>query len=399
MAYNKSYKKGGCGGKLGRSNMSTYNDHKVVKIHTKKFLRLESKEIVSSEVDKEYSCVNRQPKIRKKKKREKKSTTFVSVMTEKRVQSIISKYSGSRLKYFYSRDDYASCILYNFLRNSEGVKISQLKKSLYSKLLSKPEIKEILARCSDGVLKKEMLISTSLPDECYVVTLASWGADSLSDYSNYYQTSRRGKNLVVQLNFTKSHDREYERFIKPGDYNPFSYDSHPVQMGKRNTLAWARIDLSDDNRYALIEEIQNDWIREALWYKKDAEETEEGVVMHKTDHIHKDDEATARAYELYFKEALSKHMKIWDEAMLSAAIWFLKEKIGVEKFFYHTFEGGKFMKNFDADSPLPPKSIYTKLPERFCFKKTEEFPPFLKERISELQNENRNSGELMFYVM
>ena len=34
------------------------------------------------------------------------------------------------------------------------------------------------------------------------------------------------------------------------------------RAGAENTLAWARIDLSDDLSEALIEEVQNDWYRE-----------------------------------------------------------------------------------------------------------------------------------------
>ena len=45
---------------------------------------------------------------------------------------------------------------------------------------------------------------------------------------------------------------------------PFEWWSHPVRQDGRHTLAWARMDVDLDAGEALIEEIQSDWIREAV---------------------------------------------------------------------------------------------------------------------------------------
>lgn len=71
-------------------------------------------------------------------------------------------------------------------------------------------------------------------------------------------------------------------------------------------------------------------------------------------------------------------MRLWDEAMLASAIWFLKEEIGITRIYYHTFEFGSQWKCITGMQP--PRSLYTRLPDRFCFEKTRQVPHFLKQK-------------------
>ena len=61
--------------------------------------------------------------------------------------------------------------------------------------------------------------------------------------------------------------------------------------------------------------------------------------------------------------------------MLAATIWFLREEIGISRIYYHTHEYGAQLKRIRWG--LPPRSLYTSLPRRFCFERTEEAPEFL----------------------
>jgi hypothetical protein len=55
-----------------------------------------------------------------------------------------------------------------------------------------------------------------------------------------------------------------------------------------------------------------------------------------------------------------------------------KEEIGIGKIYYHTFNFGCRIKRIAGSKP--PVSLYTKLPDRFCFKKTNQAPGFLMRR-------------------
>ena len=81
--------------------------------------------------------------------------------------------------------------------------------------------------------------------------------------------------------------------------------------------------------------------------------------------------------EEYVLVVLKPYADCWDEAILTAAITFIHDELGIRKIYYHSAESGAKMKRIRWD--LPPRSLYSKLPKRFGFKKTQEVPEFLKE--------------------
>ncbi|MEM7503978.1 MAG: hypothetical protein AAF417_18190 [Pseudomonadota bacterium] len=139
-----------------------------------------------------------------------------------------------------------------------------------------------------------------------------------------------------------------------------------------NTLAWARLDIDLERGEALIEEIQTDWIRKALFARRRALRARNmfrvfGVPMQKHRVIR------------YVDSTLRRHEETWDEAMLSATIWFLRRELGIKTIYYHTYESGARIKNISFR--LPPRSIYSKLPKRFCFRATDQRPGFLPGKV------------------
>jgi hypothetical protein len=178
--------------------------------------------------------------------------------------------------------------------------------------------------------------------------------------------TRRGENLVVQLNFPDWHDAEYRRLLDPDAVHPFASFSHPVSK-QRNTLAWARVDLDLQHRHALVEEIQTDWVREALDVYGDAKSSTEATVEYCGLSMNRN------AMIEYAETVLRPHARLWAEATLCATLWLLFERLGIRRVWFHTFEGSR-LKGDDCD---PPRSIYTDLPRKFCFQHTREAPGFL----------------------
>lgn len=182
---------------------------------------------------------------------------------------------------------------------------------------------------------------------------------------------------MLQLNFSARHDQAYSRLLKPRVRHPFHCDWHPVARGGPATLAWARMDMDLDADEALVEEIQTDWIREAIWTQKvmAACEKDPRPGGRYTPYCVRCLDCTSRDLARYLQVTLKPHMRVWDEAMLAATIWFLREEIGIRRIFYHTFEGGCQLKRITGMAP--PRSVYTKPPRRFRFERTHQSPGFL----------------------
>ena len=273
---------------------------------------------------------------------------------------------GRRLIHYY-KDKYAFFLLDAALSEKHQLNLSSIKKSHLTKLLQKPLVKQLTSRCGNGVITKQHLDEFYVNDyESYVITLSEWGCKK--DYS-WAQTSRPGKNLVVQLNFTGQHDQFMNDLNVDGEL--FKYGCHPVHNTK-SSLAWARIDLDFETGEVLIEEIQNDWLREVLYQLKISKRS---IGKGKRHYRYCGQKYNAEQMLEYASNTLQRYSKVWSEAMLFATIDFIKQDLGMNKIFYHTVETAKVLKNLDYS--FPPVSLYTDLPKKFCFRKVTEAPVFL----------------------
>ena len=63
--------------------------------------------------------------------------------------------------------------------------------------------------------------------------------------------------------------------------------------------------------------------------------------------------------------------------MLSATLFFIVEELGIRDIWYHSWDTGNLLKGISGRS-LPPRSLYTRLPRRFCFSETEAMPGLLQ---------------------
>lgn len=205
----------------------------------------------------------------------------------------------------------------------------------------------------------------------FVLTVDRWGDDN----KWHYQVTRPGCNLVLQLNFSEQHNRQYQKLVKPEDEFIFNYSGHPVmERGKRrlfrNTLAWARIDFDFERGEALIEEIQSDWVRRV---QACLNGIRRGITPWYLDYC----DCNPERFELYMERVFAPFVALWAEAMLSAAIHFIRAELGIGDIYYHTHEAGQKLKRVDCGAP--PRSLYSELPRKFCFQRTDEDPSFIKQ--------------------
>lgn len=283
------------------------------------------------------------------------------------IQELTLLDGGTPFRYF--KDRYALLLL-AWAVGEKGLTVAEIKQSKHAKLLNKPLLKSITATCGDGLITAERLLE-SWPSydqyDTYMLNLTEWGFDDEGWNDN--QISRPGGSLVLQLNFTAEHDNVFYQLADRRIV--YQYDDHPVSE-TRNTLAWARIDLDLETNEALIEEIQTDWIRDAArqarWAKTQPAPTQKRWARFNKAAIH------------YYDHVLQNAVKTWSEAMLSAALWYLRDEVGINTIYYHTFEWGNRLKHIQWG--LPPKSLYTKLPRSFGFKETDEVPEFLLKKTA-----------------
>ena len=275
-------------------------------------------------------------------------------MEKETLNFILDSLTGERTKFYSFKQHYALMLLEQILEaNGGAMPVRELKTSPYKSLLNCPHVKKVLATIGSKELQIKDLYRY-LPDsyDYYRLTLGNWPEWDDHPDTRWCQTTRRGWNLVLQLNMPISHIRELAQYVD--DWQRYIEDSlHPISQSEL-TLAWARIDLDFDTGEALIEEIQSDWIRDVAHLAKSS---------------------CFQDWESYWTKKLKVKAKSWSETMLTAAIWFLQKELGLKSIFYHSFESGNRLKQIDAR--YPPRSIYSELPKRFCFQKTHNGPRFI----------------------
>jgi hypothetical protein len=284
-------------------------------------------------------------------------------MNKKQLDAMLYCLSDERNTYTYFKDKYCMFLFQNLVDGA--ISVQDLKHSQYAQFCYKPKIKQWLAQYGSNQIDADSLMALWQTDVYFFnMTLGQWGGDRPA----WQQTCRKGHNLVVQLNFTKSHDKIYEKTVEP-DSDLFAYEDHPIS-NKRNTMAWSRLDFSDDFSEVLIEEVQNDWLREA----HDAY----NFLRHPKNDSYYGYKVNKKLFNDYFVKVLKPMMSIWDEAILCATLEFLVEDIGVKHIYYYDYNTGSHLKSIEKDYG-PPKSLYTKLPKKFGFKQVDQAPQFITE--------------------
>ncbi len=293
-------------------------------------------------------------------------------MDKNLLDEVIACLPKDRTLFRYARDDYALMLLSRVA--GDGLRIGEIRQSAFGRLLGKPTVRTLLAAKGDGMVSRSDFDYACLEGrQDFLLTLGRWNEDLRGDN----QTSRHSGNLVLQVNFNSSHDREFMRVVGPSGREDFLGWGHPVlQAGERryfrHTMAWVRMDVDFETDEVLIEEVQTDWLRDARWYLRSLEwyaennrdQLKDQVVNGKVD-----------AAVNYVRETLAPYFRLWDEAALTAAINFVVDELGIISIYYHSYETGNVLKKIRYSQP--PRSLYSDLPRRFCFRLTDEMPAML----------------------
>jgi len=306
-------------------------------------------------------------------------------MDTETIRGLLARQKPARVLFPYYKDYYAIYLLKHYI--GTGMTVRALKQSPFAGFLHKPIVRDVIATCSDGQVTPDRLdMAWGLLDwnviETYRLSLGRWGKGRGGWEQSYYQTSRPGENLVVQLNFGNKHNSAYQRWIRPQGYHPFVSPSHPTRADDELTLAWCRVDADVETGEALIEEVQNDWLRRAHWRWVWAQNRLAWLRQHWEGRVfYPKNERYPRCriegLERYVTQVLEPHRTLWAEAVLAATLQFLVEDLGIRTVFYHTYEGGNRLKGLRTSTP--PRSLYTKVPKRFGFRKTDRLPAFLQQ--------------------
>ncbi len=275
-----------------------------------------------------------------------------------------------RTEFAYERDRFALQVLSWAV--GEGRAVQDIKNTRFGPLLQRPCVRAVTARLGDARLTRDRLLASHEPETRWTLTYGRWGTQSgwTDD-----QVSRPGANLVLHLNLGEAARRRFAKLRGKRGCNPWTSDWHPHARRSDVTFAWARLDVDLDLGEALIEEIQTDWLPEILW---DADRVRAWSRRRAETWLHEEFESTAAtrdAFLSFIDEYIRPIARTWDEAVLSAALRVLREDMGIRRVWYHTFEGGQRMKHIDGLAP--PRSLYTRLPRRFCFEVTGQPPTFL----------------------
>lgn len=316
-------------------------------------------------------------------------------MSPEAVDEIIACLPQGRTLFHYFKDRYALLLLSMMIDGPS--KISEVKSGPLGKLLSRPRVQEVLASSGSGEIDPDVLtnhwpVTDREALQTYRLTLGRWGSTKRSQSQ---QTTRKQMNLVLQLNFSNVHNERYEALLRPQEDDVFQSYGHPVAGGNIKTLAWSRLDVDLARGEALIEEIQTDWIRYADWALANAQSrANQG----------RDVEEYLRwqglgsdldALKTYANETLRVYRSTWDEAILAAAIWFLRVELGIRSIFYHDFVAGTKLKGIYGG--VPPKSLYTTLPKKFCFRHGHPGPQLMYEMKTALHKKMRKQQEIVFW--
>jgi len=294
-------------------------------------------------------------------------------MRQDEIDEIRSCILTDKTKFHYFKDRYALMLLAWVAK--DGVAVGNVKRSRFGRLMQKRIPREVASRAPNGLLTRTSLESFwPQQTEVYLLTLGQWG-ETGAWCRNWQQTSRPGLNLVLHVNFSNKHNAPYRKLMRGNDCHPFRCHFHPNAPEGHFTLAWARFDVDLKGGEAIIEEIQNDWLRNAQselnWLQTLSAGRAEEILKRQ----YGEPSFTVEQLKSYIDQVLGPHQRIWDEATLAASLWVLRDVIGIRRVYYHTFEGGNRLKRLTRDRP--PRSLYSTLPKRFCFDQTSRQPKML----------------------
>lgn len=291
---------------------------------------------------------------------------------------IVACLPRGRTLFHYERDHFAVQLL-DYLMSS-GWRAADIRSSMFRRLLDKPPVRDALAAAGRADFGREDVAFAPMASPVpWRLSVAKWVA--LRDHRNR-QVSRKGLNIVLQVNFSAQHNAEYRRHVSPANAPLFRLTGHPSSRTE-HTMAWSRIDADLDTGEALIEEIQSDWFKRASY----AVSSQRWFYRREVEHA--DRETGIRSFEdfstgiqRYCADVLPRYQRDWQETTLAAVLWFIVRELGIRDIYLHQIDTGNRLKHINPRWNSPPQSVYTDLPRRFCFSMVGAGPSFIEHELA-----------------
>lgn len=248
----------------------------------------------------------------------------------------------------------------NQLKKILPISVKDLKKQ-HPKLAA--GLQDLINFSNGKTLTEEIVLEyeTTLEKEIYPVEYTIWENLQRSVQEDYPQLVISVQASEEFLNRLKRNPVFIDLFEK---INQLSFESgHPV-VNKQ--IGWARVELHEDEKYILIDEIQTDHASSAFKIKNISSKSKPEEIKLK--------QILKEKYSLN-EEELNKilteyHQLFKDFAFIAGqAITEFAKQNGFTKLFWHTYESGKKLKKND-----PPKSLYDKAPKDLFFSPSQEKP-------------------------
>lgn len=290
-------------------------------------------------------------------------------MEKHELDELIACLPTGRTRYYYTPGQYIPFILATLVRRGRLQTLADLKQSPYAKWQQHPWLKGYIASLPNAKSSLDGLSDRLLdgPVTPYTLSVGRWGH---AKGSRWYQTSRRGENLVLHMNLPMHYIRDLQAL---GIHNPCDEQwwCHP-RDGRRLTLGWARVDIDFAHGQVLIEEVQNDLLRDLSDALKDARAALDPAAT-----VYLMGERVNASKLRRLCEAWIQQMcQVWADALLYMTLQFIINELGIYDVYYHQWQSGNVLKRLSPDW-APPRSLYSQLPERFGFNKTTEWPLML----------------------
>ncbi|MEM7215606.1 MAG: hypothetical protein AAF423_08690 [Pseudomonadota bacterium] len=294
---------------------------------------------------------------------------------------------------FYYERDWIYVMLLEYLLEA-GWTAPDIRRSNFARLLEKRQIRKMIA--AKGQLRIEESDVLNLYQKDFIawrLTLGSWGNPR---DNRYIQITRRGFNLVLQVNFPEQHNRQYRHYINGDNRDFFNYSGHPAS-NRELTMAWVRLDVDMSNGEVLIEEIQSDWIRSVARHAEYPCNLHRRLVSNAAPdslHANRSRAQTCKDVRHYANTVMPEFTSHWQETAIAAAVFFSVRELGIREIFIHDFETGNRLKHISQQYGLPPRSTYTTLPKKFCFQNTSQVPKLALEPLEKINKGKKLTQKL-----
>lgn len=309
-------------------------------------------------------------------------------MDIKELKEVIECFDTQRTLIHYYPDRYVIYLMQKLLGENERMSVSEIRSGAYGKLLNRPLLRGLVS--GDGYLYRTALdYYNPSAIEGLVVTLGAWN----ERHKSWNQTTQPSANLVLQFNLSKQWSQKIS-YALGQDANQIFGWGHPVSQKRGCTLGWTRLDMDFDSGEVLIEEIQTDLVRGLNRLKMSLELAK----AKQRDSIKlRGIEIPCAKAEVALEVMSSLFYEHWSEAMLWASIWFCLEELGMNHIYYHEHETGALLKGLNYSRP--PRSLYSQLPKKFCFRKTQYGPSFLVNQKAVRRKLNKAKHDVAWYKL